>query len=175
MVFTNSVSTLQCLAYLVCESGGRYVYLYLFYFLYKKGLNDVKCQRTESYQNADLHSLLDSLPKVCYLAGSKVFLREPLAGLLYFCLHSKEVFEYFQTFLCTFIHIVFISVIFLQFACLEVNTVYIREGTFIPLYLGFCPYFPNLLEVKIEINFKIFSNKALQSTFNGVLYWRGCV
>ena len=45
---------------------------------------------------------VDSLPKVCYLAGSKVFFkREPLAGLLYFCLYSKEVFEYFLSFLFT--------------------------------------------------------------------------
>ena len=92
---------------------GTYVFLSIFSFLIiNKGLNDENCQNTESYQNAALRSLLDSLPKVCYLAGSKVFFkREPLAGLLSFCLHSKEVFEYF-------VYIVFISVIFLQSAYL---------------------------------------------------------
>ena len=59
---------------------GTCVFLYLFFSLLiiNKGLNDENCQNTESYQNAALRSLLDSLPKVRYLAGSKVFLKERL-------------------------------------------------------------------------------------------------
>ena len=53
---------------------GTCVFLSIFPLLIiNKGLNDESCQNTESYQNAALRSLLDSLPKVRYLAGSKVF------------------------------------------------------------------------------------------------------
>jgi hypothetical protein len=52
---------------------GTCVFLSIFFLLIiNKGLNDENSQNTESYENAALRSLLDSLPKVRYLAGSKV-------------------------------------------------------------------------------------------------------
>ena len=53
---------------------------FLFHY-YCKGLNDENCQNTESYLNAALRSLLDSLPKVRYLTGSKVFLKGAFSWL----------------------------------------------------------------------------------------------